>query len=341
MTIEIKIAKEKDKEEWDSHGTIFHTWKWLKIVEKHTNTKLYPLIGLKGTVPVGVFPLFYKKKNFIKILFSPPPKALLTYLGPIIVEYDKLKKSKRESTFVEFQKRTEEFISKQLKYNCARIRSPPDLLDSRPFKWAGYDVEPFYTYMINLKGGADHVWSEFNKQLRIDINKTKKKGVVVKEDSKKGLEFLCDAVARRFEEQGMGSSKFYKKYLFDIYNAFHPENFKIFIARYKGKRVGGLTLLCYKNKAYLWMGIPKTDIKGISPNDMATWESIKWACENGFDKYEIMGAGYNPRLRHFKSKFNPKLSLWFSAIKYSPSIYGGLEKAVRIIYGKLKLGRLT
>ena len=108
--MDIKIANESDSKKWDSivenspHGTIFHTWKWLKIVEKHTKTGLYPLIGLKGEAPVGIFPLYYKKQ-LIKIVFSPPPKALLLYLGPIIVNYDKLKQSKVESTYIKFQKK--------------------------------------------------------------------------------------------------------------------------------------------------------------------------------------------------------------------------------------------
>ena len=61
MNIDIKIS---DKREWKKleenpqHGTIFHTWEWLKIVEKHANMRLYPIIGMKGTTVVGIYPIF-------------------------------------------------------------------------------------------------------------------------------------------------------------------------------------------------------------------------------------------------------------------------------------------
>ena len=63
--MKIKIA---EKKEWDeivensSHGTIFHRWDFLKVMEKHTKKriirtqlkgKFIPLIAYNGTEPVG------------------------------------------------------------------------------------------------------------------------------------------------------------------------------------------------------------------------------------------------------------------------------------------------
>ena len=338
--MELKIAKEGDKELWNElvekspHGTIFHTWKFLKIVEKHTNSKLYPVIGMKGTTPIGVYPLFLQKKFFLRLVFSPPSHALLLYLGPAIVDYDKLKQSKKESTSVKFQRKVNEFLESEIRYNYIRIRTPPELIDSRPFLWTGYRVEPLYTYIIDISKGSEQVWKNFNKQVRMDINKTKREGVKVKEGSIDDLKFLSKSIANRFIEQGF-RSRDYRRYLDGVYKAFYPEKFRIFVGEYNGETVGGLTLLCYKKRASLWMGIPKTDLKGVYPNDLIVWESIKWACENGYKKYEIMAAGDDPRLRHFKSKFNPDLSLWYSAEKYSSPIYKGMEKAFRF-YQKIR-----
>ena len=61
--MEISIATEADRGQWDeivassAEGTLFHTWKWLKIMEKHNvkkqysrifKGKLYPLIVWEG-----------------------------------------------------------------------------------------------------------------------------------------------------------------------------------------------------------------------------------------------------------------------------------------------------
>jgi len=334
--VELEIANKSDAEEWDKlveaspHGTIFHTWKWLKIVEKHTNSKLYPIIGYKGSTPIGVYPLFYSKIGFVRLVFSPPPRALLLYLGPAFVGYNKLKQSRRETLFLEFQEAVNTLIRFELKSNYTRIRSSPWLIDSRPLRWTGYDIEPLYTYVIDLTKGIEHIWSNLNRKLRISIEKSKKEGVSVENGDKEDLEFLRSSLYRRFEEQGLKPQrKYYKHYLQDLYKEFYPQNMRIFIAKYQGERVGGLVTLCYKGWAALWMGIPKTDLKGIYPNDLAQWEAIRWACESGFRQYEEMDAGDDPRLRHFKAKFNPELVPWYSAVKYSSFSYKVLEKMLK------------
>ena len=348
MTIELTVASEKESEEWNKlvedspHSTIFHRWEWLKIAEKQTNSKLYPIIGYKGTEPIGIYPLFFIRKKGIKLVFSPPSNTLLLYLGPAFVNFDKMKQSRRESLFAEFQTEVDKFVISELKGNYTRIRTAPGLLDSRPLRWSGYEVEPLYTYIIDITKGEEHAWNGLNRKLRVSTEKTKREGVSVEMGDKEDLEFIRSSLATRFEEQGFKPRKdYYKAYLADLYNTFYPENMKIFVAKYKGERVGGLVVLCYKDWSALWIGIPKTEIKGIYPNDLAQWEAIRWTCEHGFKYYEEMDAGDDPRLRHFKAKFNPELAPWFSATKYSSPVFKVLERTTRFVYNKLGLGGLT
>ena len=325
------------QEEWNNlvdkcpYATIFHTWNWLKIAEKHTKSRLYPLVGLKSTTPISIYPVFLQKRGLVRLAFSPPPKVGLLYLGPLIVDYDQLKQSKRESTFIGFQREVDAFIFSELNVNYFRVRSSPGLSDSRPFRWTRYEIEPFYTYMLNLDKGGDYVWNQFNKQLRVDIKKTEREGVSVEESDKKGLEFLHSSIFRRFEEQGLKSS-IPEDYLFELYDSFHPQNMKVFVAKYRGETVGGQIALCYRDRVSLWVGVPKTTLKGIYPNDLVQWEVMKWACENGFKRYEIMDSGHNPRLRHFKAKYNPQLEVFFSSVKYSSPVFKGLDKLRKVIF---------
>jgi len=345
MEIELKIAK--DEKEWDElvnrspHGYIFHTWRWLKIVEKHTNSRLYPLIGMKGNTPIGIYPLFYFKKKGVKLALSPPPKSLLLYMGPALVDFEKMKQSRRESLLVEFQHAVDNFIASDLRCNYVRIRTPPGFIDTRPLRWSGYDVEPLYTYMIDLSKGVEHLWRGLSRKLRVSIERAKREGVSVESGDKEDLEFLRTSLYARFEEQGLKPSKdYYKDYLSELYDAFYPQNMKIFIAKYKGERMGGLVVLCYKSWSALWIGVPKTNLRGIYPNDLAQWEAIRWACSHGLRVYEEIDAGDDPRLRHFKAKFNPEPAIWFSAVKYSSPLFKVLEKATRFIYDKFGLGGL-
>ena len=330
MTINIKIAGEEDKECWDNlverspHGTIFHTWKFLEIAKRHTNSKLYPIIGLNGDTPIGVYPIFLQKRWINKSVLSPVEGALFLYLGPALADYDKLKQNKKESLSTEFQREINEFVESKLKYDYIRIMTPPGLIDSRPFLWTGYNVKPYYTYTLDISN-TESVWKSFNSQVRINIRKTKKMGVIIKEGSKNELELIRMSLGERFIQWKKG----YKDYLNDIFSSFYPENLRIFVGSYNKETVGGLILLCYKDKVYLWIGLPKTNQKGIFPNDLVLWESIKWASENGYKEYELMDAGNLPSLRKFKSKFNPQLSVWYSAEKYASPIHYIIEKSYR------------
>lgn len=345
MVIELKIAKGKDREEWDRlvesspHGTIFHTWKWLKITEKHTKSKLYPIIGYKGTTPIGIFPLFYQKKFLVKTVFSPPPHTGIPHLGPALVDYDKLKQDKKESVFIEFQKQVDEFIYSKIKPNYVFISSSPGLIDSRPFKWTGYQVEPVYDYLVDLGKGMDYVWKEFKKPLRDDIKKAEKSGVCMEEGSKEELCFVYDSSVRRYQEQ----SKMINlplEYLLDLYDSFYPRNLRIFVARYHEELVGGIIATCYRDKISFWIGAAKPNLRNISPNDLVQWEAMKWASEQGFRYYEEIGAGVE-RLCRYKSKYNPDLSVYFSVRKYSSFMFKWLETSyiqiLKPIYAKFKL----
>ena len=209
MTFDIKVAEECNKDKWNEvvalspHGTIFHTWKWLKIVEKQTDSILYPLIAYQGTNIIGIYPIFLKKKGFINLAFSPPPKAYLIYLGPVIPNYENLKQDKKESIFIKLQDEVDRYLFSELNCKYVRIRSSPGLFDSRPFTWSGYNVEPLYTYRINLTNGPAHVWENFDRQLRVTINKTIREGVIVENGNKEDMEFIHSSSSRRYIEQGL------------------------------------------------------------------------------------------------------------------------------------------
>jgi hypothetical protein len=328
-SMEITLKTAEDAAQWDtllaraSYKTIFHTWKWLKIVEKHTGTKLYPLIGFKGTDPIGILPIFYQKKGFFKLVFSPPSRTALVYLGPLIIDYESMKQGKRESTLFEFLKAVDKFIFSELKGNYIRINSAPGLIDSRPFKWNGYKVRTSYTLAFDLTRSLDSIWEGFSKTLREEINRSIKKEISIELGSIEDLDFIYDLLTKRLEERGIRlnseESTFHptKPYLHDIASSFFPQNLKVFIVKYKGEKVGGLVVLFYGNKSTSLIGAPKIDIKGAYPNSVLQWEIIKWAKENGFRSFESLDSGYSQKLSTYKTQFNPTLSIWFSTTKYS------------------------
>ncbi|MCK4270289.1 MAG: hypothetical protein KAW93_07400, partial [Methanogenium sp.] len=71
MEMEIKLCNNKISDIWDDlvisseYGTIFHTWKFLKIVENNTNSVLHPLMIYQGMQLKAIYPFFLMTKNGI------------------------------------------------------------------------------------------------------------------------------------------------------------------------------------------------------------------------------------------------------------------------------------
>ena len=320
MSVEVRIA-EGEELNWDSliasspFGTIFHTLRWLRIAEKYTKSKLYPLIGVKGDNIVGVFPVFYKKKGMLRAILSPPPRTGIPYMGPVLSDYERLKQEKRESLLYDFVRGVDSFIHEHFKPHYIYIKMPPGLNDCRPFKWSGYHANPVYSYLLDISIGLSDIEASFSIQARRNIKQAmKKEELKFEEGSEEELEILYDMLFERYKEQNR-KIPISKGYLMDLFNEYAPENMKIFVIRNQnGEIVSGGVKLCYKDRIMDWIGQPKTAVR--TSNDFLHWCVIRWGVEHNLRYYEILGAN-TPTISKFKAKFNPSLELYFEMKKMS------------------------
>lgn len=346
MGFNLKIADENDKQVWDNivysspQGTIFHTWKWLGIVNKHTKGKFYPLICYNGSVPIGIYPLFHQNIFGISFVFSPPPATAIPYLGPVIANYNSYKHSKQVSIFKGFQGVVDDFISTELKSKYTMILLGPSI-DSRIFLWSGYSLDPLFDYYIDLTKGYDQVWHDFDKDARhhikkvVEINKKVPNSVEVIEGTRNDLSILYEMLVKRYVEQKRKIT-ISKELLLNLFDEFYPENIKIFIVKYNGQPLNGIISITYNKTISFWIGAVKPEMNQIPSNEINHWKAIEWACQNDFSMYEEYGAGIE-RLARSKSKYNPKLKIRFKAVKYSSNAYAwgvkGYQSFIRNTWG--------
>ena len=336
MGFSIQIADNNSGDDWDdyikssSHGTIFHTWQWLKIMEKHTNSKFYPIQIFKGSSHIANYPIFFIKKGNFRLAFSPTSNTYSLYLGPVLHKYESYIQNKKEDYLMGIQSQMDRFLFSELKCNYVRLRTAPGISDSRPLLWAGYSVEPNYTYRLDLDVGLDNIWTQLHKTIRTNIKSAHGKGIVIEKGNKNDLQFFESELKRRFSAQGKNKSDL-SAFLNDIFDEYNGRNLEIVVAKYHGEIISGIIHLNFNGVVYQWVGVPKPKIAGLSPNELLVWESITSAHEKGERFYEFMDGGSDPRLRRFKAKFNPDPCIWYSAEKYSHPVY----EMARIISQKI------
>jgi hypothetical protein len=316
--IVIRALHEDEFKIWDTiverspQGTIFHTLDWLKINAKHTDSQLFLIVGYLGNEPVGAIPIFYRRKNFFKVVSSPLGSTQIPHLGPIFPDYDVHKQNKREFYFSEFQKEFDEFLVQKLKPDRISISTSPNLLDVRPFIWNDYQVIPKYNYCKDITN-LDILWNGFKKELRKNIEKAEHEGFVIEQAGLEEIQFISQSISRRFDEQEMEYPAS-NEYLLDIFNAYYPEHLKIFIAKMNGEPITGIVVTGFRDTLSIWIGATQTTCKGLYPVDLLQWKIIEWGNKNGYKKCEILGANL-PSISYFKSRYNFDLEIYFSVNK--------------------------
>lgn len=315
LKVRVEEFSEKD-ERWDKlmevapQSTIFHQFDWLRIMEKYTNTKLVCLVGLNGDEIFAAVPFFYEDRygGFLRKLTSPPYPTGVPSLGFVFPNSHKLRQSRCEHLLVNFQEELERYMRSKIKPNSIFISTSPDLVDIRPFLWAGYSAIPRYTYIGDIRDGS-LVWKKFNKTVRKNITKAEKSGIIIEEGGEREYNLIVELLEKRYRNQGM-KFDLPRDYLREIYYRFHQKNLRIFVCNWKGERVGGLVVLVYKNKFLFWLGGVSLKMEETYPNYLLFWKLMEWARSRGLEYFDLIGAN-TPSINKFKSQFGFDLKVYF------------------------------
>jgi len=338
-TIEIKELTINDADFWDTlverspQGTLFHKYSFLITVAKYSKSKLHCFAGYLGNEIIAAIPFFYEKKHFRRKFLSPVNSAFIQNLGPIFPDYDILKQDKKEFYFREFQKELDDYIEREFNIRNIFIITSPFLIDARPFVWNNYKITPQYNYIKNIKN-LDAVWKDLKKQLRKNIEKADKSGIIIHEGNFNDLQKITKSISSRLEEQNI-ILKTSNEYLNELFQFFYPKNLKIFVAEYQGEFVSGIVVIAYKNKISIWIGATQTDLKGLYPVDLLQWKIIDWGHANGYEYCEIFGANM-PTISYFKSRYNFDLDIYWSVKKEKHFVdLAGIEEQLKFLRAKI------
>jgi hypothetical protein len=321
---------------WDSFveespdKTIFHTWKFLKIIEKYSGYTLlsFGIFEQKKDTLISLFPLFFQKRMGMKFLFSHPPMSGVPFIGLLMnPEYSAVSQRQKERLLGMVVHEVNSEIQ-ALAPNYISISLGPTVKDIRPFLWNGFTMGIDYTYTVNLNPSLDSIWNSFDRTTKKEIRSAEKYNLSLKEGD--DIDWFYTVMEDRYRQQNMKFPLFGPDYLKEILATF-PDAVRLYFL-YNDKNVIDLGIIYeYNKRCSFWVNLDRS----IHSFEFFTWEFVKLAKSKGMDLLEIQGANIE-RLSLFKSKFNPDLEFSFNVNK-SDITGKGAEWAYKNILKRTKI----
>ncbi|RZV10831.1 CelD/BcsL family acetyltransferase involved in cellulose biosynthesis [Natrinema hispanicum] len=312
MSVEIRtLNPHADAEEWNRYversdgSNPFFRAEALRLQAVDTDTMVHLLAGFKGQEAVGIFPVFEYTKGPVTGAFSPAPHSWTTYLGPALLNVDKLKQRKADRRIKRFIEGCLEWIDTELSPLYSKFVTGT-LEDVRPFVWNDYDVKPSHTYVVDLDGSEAELLNRFSSDARSNIRNADEDSYTIEEGDTDDVERIVEKVRQRYESQGQPF-----RLSVDFARAVHEQlpdgAIRPYVCRVDGEFLGGILVVESNRTRYRWQGGVKPDADvDIAINDLLDWHVMRDGLHAGIEEYDLVGAGV-PSINRYKAKFNPRL----------------------------------
>lgn len=176
------------------------------------------------------------------------------------------------------------------------------------FEKAGFVYEPHYDFIVDTSS-METMEERMGKSRKRDVKTSLKNGVTVdlnpsREDIGAFYNVLVHLYRTRVKTPLFPLSFFEK-----LYDASFS---KFILVRFEGEIVGGTVCVFDDETVYEWFACGKDgEYKNVYPSTVATYYGIRFAAENGYMRFDMMGAGApgdgGYGVRDFKAKFGGEL----------------------------------
>jgi hypothetical protein len=314
MNMSVSLEMIKDPHAWDmlveasAHGVLFHRWEFLGIMARHTGYRLLPYGIYKDRELACVFPLFFKARNGLRMINSPPPGLSVPYLGPVMAPlYDRMRQDEKETFMGDMLGAVEAELAK-LSPHYISIQTVPLFDDIRPFLWRGYDAEVNYDYVTDLDRPLEAIQASLDKDVKNIIKNFGETTIEAMQshDANAFFTLLSERIGKKKQAFYKHNTEFYE----DVLKAF-PDNLKLHFYYHNGELVSAKIAYMYKDKYIAWKGFATGKF-----NEYMTWYTMKWAQSKGYRVFENPDAETR-RLVQYKSKFNPSLEISYTLSRRS------------------------
>jgi len=250
-------------------------------------------------------------------------------------------------------KLTEEAKKIAKKYNAFIFRLDPDISnDDEEFikividlgyklknniKNTNQVIQPKYVFRLNIKEKTEEeLLKSFNEKTRYNIRLSSRKGVKIREGTKKDLKIFYNII----KETGTRDNFFIRpfEYFENIWDAMYPKHVKLLIAEYENEPIAAVLPILYGNKVWYLYGGSANKHRNLMPNYLLQFEMIKWGVQNNCEIYDFRGVS------GFKNKSDPQYGIYkfkkgFNGefIEFVDEMYMIFNKPVYMLY---KMGEI-
>lgn len=297
-------------------ATVLHRFEALSTMAEHSGTTALPLVGFSGDELVGLFPAFERSKGPVTAVLSPPPHLWVQRLGPVFVGTLGLETREAERRRHALVDAVFEWLRAERGPDLVRVLTSDGTGDPRPFAWNGCDVTPEYTYVTDLRPGAEELLSRFSSDARRNVREAEGADYEVVPGDGDDVGRIMEQVRRRYEEQDVPFSV-PAAFPRDLLERLPEESIRPYVLRVGGEFRGGVLAYDDGETVGRWYGgVKPGDGVDLAVNDLLDWHVMCDAIERGRSFYDLVGAG-DPRLNRYKAKFAPELRTFFRAERTS------------------------
>lgn len=205
-------------------------------------------------------------------------------------------------------------VSIKNKVTIVRGSSHPssERLSSQIFKKFGYQLQPWATYITDLKQNEDDLYESLDKKTRYDIRKSEQNELdfVVANDRADLDEFI---ELKTEEKMKVGRKIRNVPGFYDNrWEYLHKNEYeKLFLVRYKGRTIAGILNIIF-NGNVVQHGVSTPSKKQLLGGPFLTWNTIKWCMNRKYSTYDMGGINPEPKndkeksMNFYKSKWGGK-----------------------------------
>lgn len=312
--IEVRVLDEGEFREWDDlvdgsmQGTVFLHTDWLSVSSQAQNKSLKLFGCFKGQDLIAGCPVFFYRDR--KVFRAASSSATMMPYGGIILANSSGGSIRRQAQ--NYNAVVEALCRSLYAERChsLRITLSPDLIDIRPFVWAGWSGRVRYTYYLDLDGDFER---SISKSARQSTKKAREGGFEVL--SCKDPDLFYQLFTEMFREQDLKPpvKRSFFQAVIELIDSKGIGDMRVAKAP-TGEAAAASIVLWDEHRAYAWAHVSRQSFKKWEPHALLFDNTFRSLLERGLKEVNLMG-GNAPRFTNYVLKYHPRLMPYYSVEK--------------------------